>query len=485
MAAPPARFTAAERRVLDQYVARYAEPEVAYADQLTRRYQAAVVLPSCAERPELLEGLTEALAEVEPGAPTASPEPLPGLLIAVVNARRDAPPDVVEGNAALLRDWRTRARRRTRLAPPEVQTAARAPARAELLEVSGRTGRAVHVLLLDASEEGRRFPLKQGVGLARRIGCDLALGLVRRGGLASRYIGSTDGDVRLPGGYLAALGRSPDAVALLFPFEHIGAEGSAVLEATRLVELSWRYYVLGLAWSGSPFAYHSVGSCLAVEVTAYARARGFPRREAAEDFHLLAKLAKLGELDVLAAPVVHIAARRSGRVPFGTGPAVERVLRGRGAEDAAKCGDDFLLHDPRVFLGLRWLSRFVGRLAEGVEEGRDTVPDALPPPVREVLGAEADRWRATLAPRLSSCPSSAHRRHRVAEGFDALATLQAVHALRDAGLPPVPWRRALAEAPFFPASVAGSVADVLAAARELEAKLPGRRGLRSPRPSRA
>lgn len=472
MPASELRWTATERRVLDQYIARYAEPEAEYATELECRYRAGVVLPLCGERPELIERFAESLA----GSGASTVEPLPCLLIAVVNARRDAPSSVIQTNEALLADWRERARRRTVLATREASAPeARAPAAAELLELPGES---LHVLLLDASREGHRFPPRQGVGLARRIGCDLAVALARRGGLVHRYVASTDGDVHWAAGYLAALDRSPDAAALLFPFEHIDGGDARVLEATRLVELSWRYYVLGLAWAGSPFAYHSLGSCLAVEVTAYARARGFPRRQAAEDFHLLAKLAKLGELEALTEPTVPIVARRSRRVPFGTGPAVERVLK-QGAE--GDTSSDVALHDPRVFLGLRWLVEELQGLVSGALGGRRDPPPELPAPVRELLRTEAERWRATLTPRLATCPLAAHRRHRVFEGFDALATLQAVHALRDAGLPPIPWRQALTAAPFLPFSAGASSADALSLARELERALPRRRGLRSPR----
>lgn len=470
-------WTATERRVLDQYIARYAEPEARYATQLDRRYEAAVVLPLCAERPELLERFLEMLGE---GAASVAPS-LPCLLIAVINARRDAPRSVIEANDALLADWRARAFRRTALDTLEVSTlGARAPAAAELVELSGDR---LHVLLLDASREGRRFPPRQGVGLARRIGCDLAVALARRGGLVSRYVASTDGDVLWPAGYLAALHRPPDATALLFPFEHVDGEDARVLEGTRLVELSWRYYVLGLAWSGSPFAYHSLGSALAVEVTAYVRARGFPRREAAEDFHLLAKLAKLGELEVLTEPTVRIVARRSERVPFGTGPAVERVLK-QSARGGTSSDASLLVHDPRVFVGLRWLVEELTRLAQGVPTDSTNVSDELPLAVRDLLHAESMRWKAALTPRLAACPSAAHRQHRVFESFDALATLQTVHALRDAGLPPIPWRQALAAAPFFPLSVGSSSTEVLALAARLEGALPRRRGLSSPRPLR-
>lgn len=503
--------TARERRVLDQYLERYAEPEAAYAGELTDRYRAAIVAPLCGESPEALEAWERAVLAGE----RAATEPV--LWIAVVNGREGSADDVLRVNQELLESWRRSSRvvRRLSLSGGS-STRVRAPAAAELLV---RGDGAHHVLLIDASSAGHRFPRKQGVGLARRIGCDVAVALARRGLLLARYVGAADGDARLPPGYVRALERAPGVTALLFPFEHVSDGDARVLAATRLVECSWRYYVLGLAWAGSPFAFQTVGSCIAPEIVAYAQARGFPRREAGEDFHLLAKLAKLGEVECLAEPVVGLTARISSRVPFGTGPAVQRALSQPGAAlpdtappDAAppdtaspgaadrnpmaggggghQSGDaspweHVRWHDPRVFVALRRLLESLVALADDAASALTPPSDdpELPDAVVVALQERILSWSQRLAPRLAACPTAGHRRRRVFEAFDALATLQAIHALRDAGLPPIPWRDALRDAPFLEAPLDGSVTQVLESMRASESRLRARRGLAPPRTS--
>src|SRR5690606_7285065 len=113
--------------------------------------------------------------------------------------------------------------------------------------------------------------------------------------------------------------------ALLFPFRHEGPADEPVTRATELYEASLRYHVLGLAHAGSPYAYHSIGSTLAVQARAYALVRGVPKRSAGEDFYLLDKLAKVAPLLRARGEPVRIRARFSTRVPFGTGPAVARI----------------------------------------------------------------------------------------------------------------------------------------------------------------
>src|SRR5690606_24719410 len=175
------RFSPAERRALEQYVVRYAEPESAYGSALPGSFAAAVVAPLCAEEPTSVLRLARELAAAESVAAWRN---LPILLIAVVNGRTDAPAEVHAANAALLDVCRTSAKGVRGLAPPGRARAGRAPARAEWLCFDESfEDDAVSVLLLDAATDPQRFPRKQGVGLARKIGCDVAVALSLAGRL--------------------------------------------------------------------------------------------------------------------------------------------------------------------------------------------------------------------------------------------------------------------------------------------------------------
>ena len=86
--------------------------------------------------------------------------------------------------------------------------------------------------------------------------------------------------------------------------------------------------VTGLAHAGSRWAFHTIGSLISVTCPAYAAVRGFPRRQAGEDFYFLQELAKTGGVSRIDSTTVHPSARSSDRVPFGTGATVGRHLSG-------------------------------------------------------------------------------------------------------------------------------------------------------------
>jgi len=177
---------------------------------------------------------------------------------------------------------------------------------------------------------------------------------------------------------------------------------------------------------------------------AYAKVRGVPKRTAAEDFYLLGKLAKTGAVVSLDGIPISVSGRVSRRVPFGTGPAVERIAR----------KEQFTLYHPGIFshLGL-WLgamsdlthlsppSAFSKRLiARCRKSGHDPAPLvelAAHPPVEAAL---AGARRHAKSPHKFA--------QHVATWFDAFRTLKFVHALEARGLSPMPWLDALGQAPF-------------------------------------
>ncbi|HET9931777.1 MAG TPA: hypothetical protein VFQ35_13845, partial [Polyangiaceae bacterium] len=280
-----------------KYLRRYAEAEARQVPRLALPHHAALVVPAFAESEVMLDGYRDA-ARAAPG---------PVVVILVVNAPASASDEERAANAALLRSLRARASyddgQFVFVAEPEFS-----------------------LLVVDRASPGREIEKKLGVGHARKIGADVALALFARGELESRFVFSTDADACLPLDYFVRPRADEVAGALLFPFEHVEGSDPRVFEMTLLYELSLRYHVLGLAFAGSPYAHHSVGSALAASYEGYAAVRGFPKRAAGEDFYLLDKVGKVLPIRRLAGAPVRILARRSLRVPFGTGPRVERLL---------------------------------------------------------------------------------------------------------------------------------------------------------------
>jgi hypothetical protein len=329
--------------------------------------------------------------------------------------------------------------------------------------------RAGSILHVDRASIGHFLPKGQGVGWARKIGFDIALALHQAKRLASPWIHSTDADVLLPRDYFdrAASPDYPQAAALVYPFAHRGEDDVVLARAVQLYEIALRYYVLGLAWAGSPYAHHTIGSTLAIDALAYAKVRGVPKRTAAEDFYLLGKVAKIGRVLSLAGIPIALSGRVSRRVPFGTGPAVERIARDQ----------EFTLYHPHIFAHLAvWLGALAdlphtespGALAASITAR--CRKRSLDPAVLLELAAHPTTESALAAARRHSKTRATFAQH-LATWFDAFRTLKLVHTLEARGLEPQPWLQALREAPFARESVddvRGRSVDGFALARTLQ-----------------
>ena len=453
-----------------QYLDRYAEPEARALDALRRQFGHVLTIPAYGEEREL----RNALASIPAG-------PLGDVLtVLVVNARVDSPQSMRDANLATLEGLRAAGGRGLPIAQNTV------------LHEHPRGA----LLLVDRATPGRELPPRHGVGLARKIGADIALALWSDGQVASPWIHCTDADVELPAAYFEVATRdasnisdgssapdisrvlgasgtpgtpsAPDA-ALVYPFRHVDATREA-LE----YEISLRYYVAGLRFAGSPYAFHTIGSALAVHATAYARVRGFPKRLAAEDFYLLNKLAKVGTIRSLHGEPIRLSARTSNRTPFGTGRALERA-RGRERDPAP-----LRVYHPDVFSDLgAWLQTLRALAAAG--DAADPA-DLLAKQIGGWPSADAERLRAHLdeggawaAARIAvkRCRTPATRAKHLHGGFDAFQTLKLIHALRAAGLASIPLREALREAVFVTARDGAPLEEVreqLAAAERGQAQ---------------
>ncbi|GAB4397148.1 MAG: hypothetical protein OHK0053_12970 [Microscillaceae bacterium] len=251
-----------------------------------------VVIP-CHDEPDLLTTLASLYK--------ADPTLYPVEVITVINHARQAPEAVRQGNLATLK--------------------------------AARQWQAEHV------HPKRRFhfiyapdlpPKDAGVGLARKIGMDEALMRLasqnQNGGIVC-----LDADCEVAPNYLAALEAvftqdCPPASVSIY-FEHPFPTEIALREGIVQYELFLRYYVEALRWAGYPYAFHTVGSSMAVRADVYARSGGMNRRKAGEDFYFLHKIAPLGAHYALCHTAVYPSPRVSHRVPFGTGKAQEKWLR--------------------------------------------------------------------------------------------------------------------------------------------------------------
>ena len=184
---------------------------------------------------------------------------------------------------------------------------------------------------VDAASEGLELPAKRGgVGLARKIGLDLALPQLDYEKVSPLFI-SLDADTLVRPDYLSALIRhfqDAKVSGAVIPFCHQPGSTPEEDRAIKRYELFLRAYVLGLSRAGSPYAFHTVGSAMACSAQAYVRMGGMNVRAAGEDFYFLQQLAKTGGISKVKGTVVYPSPRASYRVPFGTGRSITRLLAG-------------------------------------------------------------------------------------------------------------------------------------------------------------
>ncbi|MFW6100679.1 MAG: glycosyltransferase [Bacteroidota bacterium] len=191
-----------------------------------------------------------------------------------------------------------------------------------------------------------------GAGLARKIGMDEAISRLDKLDRHDGYIISLDADTIVDENYFKTIEQTvkqmPGINAGIIYFEH-PAEGNeftqAVYDAVVKYELFLRYYNQALRWTGFPYAFHTIGSAFFVSAQAYVKQGGMIRRKAGEDFYFLNKIFQLGNIREVHSTTVYPSPRISGRVLFGTGPEVEKIIK--------YPDKSYLTYNPKAFQSLK------------------------------------------------------------------------------------------------------------------------------------
>lgn len=201
--------------------------------------------------------------------------------------------------------------------------------------------------------EENKLPKKHaGVGLARKIGMDEAVRRFESVNNKEGIIACFDADALCELNYLVEIEKhfkeNPKSPACSIHFEH-PIEGNEFSEeiynGITQYELHLRYYKNGLTYAGLPFAFHTIGSSMAVRSEAYQKQNGMNKRKAGEDFYFLQKLIPLGNFTELKTTKIIPSPRVSDRVPFGTGKAMQNWLDGEKQE--------LLSYNPKSFIDLK------------------------------------------------------------------------------------------------------------------------------------
>ncbi|MDX8340498.1 glycosyltransferase [Draconibacterium sp. IB214405] len=172
-----------------------------------------------------------------------------------------------------------------------------------------------------------------GAGLARKRGMDEAIRRFNLNDSKDGILVSLDADTLVAKNYLVAIEKHfrdfPKHVGATVAFEHQKQQLSGKhLEGIELYELYLNYYKRALHYSGYPYSMFTIGSAFAVTAEAYVKRGGMNRRQAGEDFYFLQNLVQLGTVGEITTTKVHPSARLSNRVPFGTGPILQKWMKG-------------------------------------------------------------------------------------------------------------------------------------------------------------
>jgi glycosyltransferase involved in cell wall biosynthesis len=274
-----------------------------------------------------------------------------------------------------------------------------------------------------------------GVGLARKIGMDEAVhrfDLIQKDGIIVCF----DADATCTPNYLTELERHfnqhPNSPGCSIFYEHpLGGSAfdAQIYEGITFYELHLRYYNLGLKFCQLPYAFHTVGSSMAVRSSAYQKQGGMNKRKAGEDFYFIHKIIELGGFTNLTTTTVIPSPRISDRVPFGTGKAI----------------GDWISSGKQVFTTYSFASF---QLLKAFVE---VIPDLRTNPLEEVklnLNNQ-DKWvlfeflkLQNFASKLAEIRSNAKTEDAFIKRFfrwlDAFTVLKFVHFVRDHGYSPRP-----------------------------------------------
>jgi hypothetical protein len=304
--------------------------------------------------------------------------------------------------------------------------------------ISGKTGgdliNEIHLAgltvgLIDASSKNFELPEKDGgVGLARKIGMDIALTHFDYSNNEKKILICLDADCMVEKNYLSAIVQAfkkTDTRAAYVQYEHLFPENEKEKLAIICYEIFLRYYVLGLIFANSPFAFPTIGSTIICDYESYIRIGGMNKKKAAEDFYFMEKLAKITTIKKIDSTKVYPASRGSWRVPFGTGQRVNRYFAGTHEE--------YLLYNPKSFDVLKkWLHGFNSLEILGADEYLKNAKEIHPALYSFLIeNSFHESWKKIL---LNSKTDEQIQKQKMI-WFDGFRTLKLIHFLRDNGFP--------------------------------------------------
>ena len=183
--------------------------------------------------------------------------------------------------------------------------------------------------IIDAASPGLELSSKQaGVGLARKIGMDLALPHVT--GKRSLLF-STDADTTVDSHYLETVldyFNEHSADAAVVGFSHLISGNTELENKIKDYEDFLLITARKINDAGSPYGYVAMGSAMVCTAEAYTAVGGMPRKKATEDFYFLQELTKYCRVHEIPDILVNPSPRPMSRVYLGTGFRMAQAQQG-------------------------------------------------------------------------------------------------------------------------------------------------------------
>lgn len=290
-------------------------------------------------------------------------------------------------------------------------------------------GKSINLGIVDAATTGNELPEKDGgVGLARKIGMDLALSKFDYSGEYKNILVCLDGDCTVEPNYLRSIWNNcndKNIKAGYVKYFHLLPADPESRLAIINYEIFLRYYVMGLKIAGSPYAFHTIGSTMLCDAESYTKIQGMNKRKAAEDFYFMEKLSKITGIVEITDTCIYPSNRPSWRVPFGTGQRVRRFLN--------KEQDEYILYSFKSFLLLKkWIELFYNN-----NFNSKTLMEKARGISNHLFDFLADqKFDKSWDKVLSDSPGEIQLLKQKNFLFDGFKTLKLIHYLRDNQFPP-------------------------------------------------
>ena len=269
--------------------------------------------------------------------------------------------------------------------------------------------------IVDAASSSLELPKRQaGVGLARKIGMDLALAHLLS---TDSLIFCTDADTIVSKDYIEKVKKYFDttkAKAAVVRFQHQKSDNPKQGKTIRWYE----EYLLSTAEkmrdAGSPYGYVAMGSTMVCTVQAYCAVGGMPRKKATEDFYFLQELSKYDGVHTITDILVYPSPRPISRVYLGTGFRMEQAQNGFDIKSLYYSDTAFQLLSKWIALGSNSYQVELSLLIKQITDIHFDLTDFL---IKEGL---KDIWKNLQ----NNAPSKLHFSKQFHRWFDGLKTIR-------------------------------------------------------------